>query len=135
MNSSVQPMSADPFIRLDDVLRNLRTDPATAQDPIKRTFVFDGLHVSANVAVLEPGGNALHIQPFHDELVVIVDGECDFRVGERTARVRAGDLICIPRGTLHGPVIEHGTVSTLSVFAPSFDRGRKNILWARDGFA
>jgi hypothetical protein len=46
----------------------------------------------------------------------------------------AGDLIFIPRDTLHGPIIDRGRVAALSIFAPYFDRTRKNITWSRDGF-
>lgn len=123
------------FIRLLDALRSLETDPATAHDPVKRAFVCDGEHASANLTLLEPTGDALHIQPYHDELVLIVDGECGFRVGDQVTRVRAGDLIFIPRNALHGPIIDSGRVAALSIFAPYFDRGKKNILWSRDSFA
>lgn len=127
-------MSEGCFIRLKDVLRTLVTDPATANDPIKRTFVCDGSHVSANLTILEDTGDAIHTQPWHDELVLILEGECTFRVGDETRRVAEGDLIFIPRDTPHGPIIDSGQVSALSIFAPYFDRTRKNIAWSRDGF-
>lgn len=128
-------MTTQHFIRLNDTLRRLATDPATATDPIKRTFLCDGAHVSANLTILEDTGDAIHIQPFHDELVLILEGECGFRVGDETKRVKAGDLIFIPRETVHGPVIDSGRVAALSIFAPFFDRSRRNIRWSRDGFA
>lgn len=128
-------MSTNHFIRVDETLRGLKTDPATATDPIKRMFVCDGEHVSANVNILEDTGDLIHIQPFHDELVMILEGECGFRVGDETKRVKAGDLIFIPRDTVHGPVIDSGRVAVLSIFAPFFDRSKKNIRWSRDGFA
>lgn len=128
-------MTTQHFIRLNDTLQSLAVDPATAKDPIKRTFVFDGAHVSANLTILEDTGDAIHIQPFHDELVLILEGECGFRVGDETRRVKAGDLIFIPRETVHGPVIDNGRVAALSIFAPFFDRDRRNIRWSRDGFS
>lgn len=123
------------FVRLRDALRTLATDPATANDPIKRTFLCDGQYVSANVSILEDTGDAIHIQPSHDELVLILEGECGFRVGEETQRVTAGDLIFIPRDTIHGPIIDNGRIALLSIFAPFFDRSQKNIRWSKDGFA
>lgn len=128
-------MSTNHFIRLDEMLRDLETDPATAKDPIKRMFLCDGEHVSANVNILEGTEDAIHIQPSHDELVLILDGECGFRVGDETKRVKAGDLIFIPRDTVHGPVVDRGRVAVLSIFAPFFDRTKKNIRWSRDAFA
>ena len=128
-------MSTKHFIRLEETLRGLQTDPATATDPIKRKFICDGEHVSANVNILEDTGDAIHIQPFHDELVLIVEGECGFRVGDETRRVKAGDLIFIPRDTVHGPIVDNGRVAVLSIFAPFFDRSKKNIRWSREAFA
>lgn len=123
------------FVRLQEALRSLAADPATANDPIKRMFLCDGEHVSANVSILDDTGDAIHIQSSHDELVLILEGECGFRVGEDTKRVTAGDLIFIPRDTIHGPIIDNGRIALLSVFAPFFDRQKKNIRWSRDGFA
>ena len=128
-------MSTKHFIRLDEKLRGLETDPETAKDPIKRMFLCDGEYVSTNVNILEDTGDLIHVQPFHDELVVILEGECGFRVGDETKRVKAGDLIFIPRDTLHGPIVDRGRVAVLSIFAPFFDRSKKNIRWSRDGFA
>jgi mannose-6-phosphate isomerase-like protein (cupin superfamily) len=128
-------MTSQYFFRLADALRGLATDPATAADPIKRTFLCDGQDVSCNVNMLEAGVDAIHIQPSHDELVLVLEGKCGFRVGEETRRVETGDLIFIPRDTVHGPIIDSGRVALLSIFAPFFDRAKKNIRWSRDAFA
>jgi len=128
-------MSTKTFIRLKDALHALEADPATANDPIKRMFLCDGQYVSANVSILNDTGDAIHIQSTHDELVLIIEGECGFRVGDETRRVQAGDLIFIPKDTIHGPIIDNGRIALLSIFAPFFDRSKKNIRWSRDGFA
>ena len=128
-------MNAKHFVRLQDALRSLEADPATVADPIKRMFLCDGRYVSANVSILHDTGDALHIQASHDELVLIIEGECGFRVGDETRRVQAGDLIFIPQDTIHGPIIDNGRIALLSVFAPFFDRSKKNIRWSKDGFA
>jgi mannose-6-phosphate isomerase-like protein (cupin superfamily) len=128
-------MKAENFFRLADAIRGLATDPATAADPIKRTFLCDGQDVSCNVNILEDGVDVIHIQPVHDELVLVLEGQCGFRVGEETRRVEAGDLMFIPRDTVHGPIIDSGRVALLSIFAPFFDRAKKNIQWSRDDFA
>ena len=128
-------MIGQTFVRLRDALRTLETDPATVNDPIKRMFLCDGQFVSANVSILNDTGDAIHIQSSHDELVLILEGECGFRVGEDTKRVTVGDLIFIPRDTVHGPIIDNGLIALLSIFAPFFDRTKKNIRWSRDSFA
>ncbi|CAN7716109.1 cupin domain-containing protein [Variovorax sp. LjRoot290] len=128
-------MDSPYFFRLGDAIRDIATDPATAADPIKRTFLCDGEHLSCNVNVLEESKDVIHIQPDHDELVLVLEGECAFRVGDEIRRVTAGDLMFIPRDTVHGPVVDNGRVALLSVFAPFFDRTKKNIRWSRDAFA
>ena len=127
-------MDQQHFYRLKDALQSLGTDPATAADPIKRTFLFDGDDLSCNVNILDKSEDVLHLQPDHDEIVLVLEGTCGFRVGEETKRVAAGDLMFIPRNTVHGPVIDSGRVALLSIFAPFFDRTKKNIKWSRDAF-
>ena len=127
-------MSSQYFHRLQDALQGLGTDPATAADPIKRTFLFDGQDLSCNVNVLEANSDVIHIQPNHDEVVLVLEGECGFRVGEESRRVKPGDLMFIPRNTVHGPIVDSGRVALLSLFAPFYDRAKKNIRWSRDAF-
>ncbi|MEW6672964.1 MAG: cupin domain-containing protein [Thermodesulfobacteriota bacterium] len=99
-------MAGQNFIRLRDALRSLETDLATVNDPIKRMLLWDGQFVSANVSILDDTVDAIHIQSSHDELVLILEGDCGFRVGDETKRVTAGGLIFIPRNTIHGPIID-----------------------------
>ena len=121
------------FQNLNEIVGSIDADESTKNDPIKRTFVVDGEHLSANVAIVSESRNALHTQKEHDELLVIIEGGVDFRVGEETQSVIAGDLVFIPRNTLHGPILNSGqSFSALSVFAPKFDTSKNNILWDRD---
>ncbi len=121
------------FQNLNKIVGSLDADESTKNDPIKRMFVVDGEHLSANVAIVSDSGNALHTQKEHDELLVIIEGGVDFRVGEETQSVIDGDLVFIPRDTLHSPILNSGQgFSALSVFAPNFDTSKNNILWDRD---
>lgn len=121
------------FVNLNEALESMSADPSTAAQPIKRMFVADGDFVSANLSILEESGDALHTQASHDEIVVVLEGEVDFRVGDEKRRVGRGDFIFIPRNTVHGPIIEAGQrFAALSVFAPFFDRSKPNIAWERD---
>jgi len=121
------------FQNLDQIVTSLETDESTKSDPIKRTFVFDGEHLTANVGVIGDSGNALHTQNDHDELLVIIEGNVDFKVGEETKSVKRGDLVFIPKATLHGPMLKEGqSFAALSVFAPHFDRTKNNIQWDKD---
>jgi quercetin dioxygenase-like cupin family protein len=121
------------FVNLKDAIESMATDPSTATQPIKRMFIADGDFVSANVSILEEPGDALHTQASHDEIVVVVEGDVEFRVGDEKRRVGPGDFIFIPRDTIHGPIMEPGQrFAALSVFAPFFDRSKSNIDWERD---
>ena len=122
------------FTRLGELVRSLEADPATTDHPIRRQFLCDGEFLTANLAIVQEAGNALHTQPHHDEVVVILEGEVDFRVGDTIGRVQPGDLVFIPRNTLHGPILAEGErLSALSVFAPHFDPARTdNFVWERD---
>ncbi|MCB2217803.1 cupin domain-containing protein [Desulfofustis glycolicus] len=121
------------FQNLNQIIASLEADGSTKIDPIKRTFVFDGDHLTANVAVITDSGNALHTQNDHDELLVIVEGDVDFMVGEETKNIKKGDLVFIPKATLHGPILKEGqSFAALSVFAPHFDRTKNNIQWDKD---
>lgn len=121
------------FTNLNQIVDSLEADPTTRNDPIKRAFVFDGKHLTANVGIVRDSGNALHTQNHHDELLVIIEGDVDFKVGDEVRKVREGDLVFIPQNTLHGPILEEGQrFAALSVFAPYFDRSRNNIVWDRD---
>jgi mannose-6-phosphate isomerase-like protein (cupin superfamily) len=124
----------EPFTRLGELVRSLAAAPATTGHPIKRQFLCDGEFLTANLAIVQETGNALHTQPHHDEVVVVLDGEVDFRVGDTIRRVRPGDLVFIPRTTLHGPILADGDrLAALSVFAPRFDPGKPdNFVWERD---
>ncbi len=118
------------FINIREALQSLEVDPGTANEPTRRKFIFDGAHLSANIATSGRDGSALHTQSAHDEIVVVVEGEAEFRVGDEIKVVSAGDVMFIPKNTLHGRVRTiSSTWAALSIYAPYFDRSKKNIEW------
>lgn len=121
------------FQNLNQIVESLETDETTKNDPIKRIFVVEGKHLTANVGIVRDSGNALHTQRHHDEVLVILEGDVEFRVGNEVKEVSEGDLVFIPQNTLHGPILEEGQrFAALSVFAPYFDKSKDNIAWDRD---
>jgi len=121
------------FLSTRAIIESLEADPTTLDRPIKRQFVFDGEHLTANLAVIEGAEDTLHTQRDHDEIVHILEGDVDFQVGDEIRRVGPGDLIFVPRNTIHGPHMKEGDrFAALTVFAPFFDRAEKNIHWQRD---
>ena len=118
------------FFSIRDLLRSLEVDPSTAKDPVKRMFVCDGDFLTANIATGAEAGSSLHMQPAHDELVIVLEGEAEFRVGDEVRHVGPGDFVFIPRNTVHGRLqTTTQTWAALSIYAPFFDRAKKNIRW------
>ena len=121
-------------VNLNEIVKNFQTDESTANDPVKRMFICDMESMTANIASSSGGGSKLHTQPDHDEIVIVIDGEADFRVGDEVYRVGPGDFVFIPRNTLHGRVRTlTDSMSALSIYSPFFDRTRDNIVWEKDG--
>ena len=118
------------FINLHEIIHQFQTDPATQGDPVKHMFICDGEAVTANIATSSGDDSKLHTQPDHDEIVIVIDGEAEFMVGDETRHVGPGDFIFIPRNTLHGRVRTiTESMSALSTYTPHFDRAKKNIIW------
>jgi quercetin dioxygenase-like cupin family protein len=110
------------FINLHEIVQQFQTDPATQNDPVKRMFICDGEAVTANIATSSGDDSKLHTQPNHDEIVIVIDGEAEFMVGDETCRVGPGDFIFIPRKITK-------SMSALSIYAPHFDKAKNNIIW------
>ena len=121
-------------VNLNETVKNFQIDASTANDPVKRMFICDMESMTANIASSSGDGSKLHTQPDHDEIVIVIDGEADFRVGDEVYRVGPGDFVFIPRNTLHGRVRTiTDSMSALSIYSPFFDRTKDNIVWEKNG--
>lgn len=86
---------------------------------IKWSYLNYGEFCTFNVVhVSNPKGIPLHTHDEHDEVVQVLDGECEVRVGEERRRLKKGDTFFAPKGTPHGI---SGTGTFLSVYGPAFD--------------
>ena len=121
-------------VNLNEIVKNFQTDASTANDPVKRMFICDMESMTANIASSSGDGSKLHTQPDHDEIVIVIDGEAEFKVGDEVYRVGPGDFVFIPRNTLHGRVRTiTDSMSALSIYSPFFDRTKENIVWENEG--
>jgi len=120
-------------LNLNEIVKNFQTDASMANDPVKRMFICDMESMTANIASSSGDGSKLHTQPDHDEIVIVIDGEAEFRVGDEVYRIGPGDFVFIPRNTLHGRVRTiTESMSALSIYSPFFDRTKENIVWEKD---
>jgi quercetin dioxygenase-like cupin family protein len=116
------------FHNLGDTVRSM----AASAGPDGASLV-RGLTMGEEVmaGVVRSGGDplALHRQPAHEELLVVLDGEGDFRVGDEVRHVAPGDFIFVPRDAVHGTVATEGApLAFLSIFAPRVDLA-SDVVW------
>src|SRR5688572_26228488 len=72
--------------------------------------------------VWQPGGFGPlpHIHKESDEAFYVLEGSLDFRVGDGTIRGNEGDVLFIPRGTLHSFVAAEGSgARALFLYTPA----------------
>jgi quercetin dioxygenase-like cupin family protein len=58
--------------------------------------------LTMGLVYLEPNkSNPLHVHPNAEEVLHVLSGSCEHRVGLRSVKLRAGDTLRIPQGTPH----------------------------------
>ena len=69
-----------------------------------------------------------HKHVFHAEHVYVLDGEGEMLIGEKTMKIKKGDILFIPKNTPHSlKVTSAGPVKVISVQAPNFD-GKDRVM-------
>ena len=101
-------MSLSPLLRTDGQLIHRRSgDGAIFWGPGDRyRFLVTGEQTGGAYFVMEAlvppgGGPPPHIHANEDETFYVVEGGCDFLLGEETITAGPGDFINIPRGAVH----------------------------------
>jgi len=105
--------------RLAEIARAHPIDTATGRNI---TTIGSGKFTTITVWQVTTG-LALHYHREHDEVVYCASGEGVARLGNETRRMKAGDLIIIPPGVVHGvlKVTSKEPMRGISVFGPLFD--------------
>lgn len=102
--------------------QEVRGDHPAAAGGLLLTWVRHTERSSTGVVDIAAGGGlAPHIHETHDEVMTILEGAVEMRVGDDTFTAVAGDVISVPAGTVHAPVHSEGGCLMISVFAPWFD--------------
>lgn len=66
--------------------------------------------------------NPTHIHPNCDEILFLIEGKLDHRLGDETIPMRAGDAIYVPMGIIHGALNTGASVARMVVAFSSGDR-------------
>jgi quercetin dioxygenase-like cupin family protein len=105
-------------IAFDEVVRHNPIDPKTgaAMTPVAR-----GEFATVNVWQLTSNIPA-HFHRAHEEIVIVRSGTGTVRIGDQTHTLQAGDLLLIPKNTIHSVrATGDRPFRGISVFGPAFD--------------
>jgi mannose-6-phosphate isomerase-like protein (cupin superfamily) len=96
------------------------TAPAGYENIYLRKVASDSLVSSFVIFIKKEVKKHKHV--LHSEHVYILDGEGEMLLGDRSFKVKKGDIIFIPKNTVHSLTVTSATpVKVLSVQAPVFD--------------
>ena len=104
------------FWNVSDVLLE---NPRVDDEPVKWTNLVQSENATVNIVQVEKLVKS-HFHEDQDEIVYVVSGEGNFTVGDEERWLKPGDIIFIPKGTVHGGEFELPAVA-VSVYTPSFD--------------
>jgi quercetin dioxygenase-like cupin family protein len=77
-----------------------------------------GQNTLANVVTYAPHGEApMHVH-VEEQVVIVVDGDFDFTIGDETRRMSVGDVAVIPAWVPHGAVAGERGCRQIDVFSP-----------------
>ncbi len=69
-----------------------------------------------------------HKHQYHSEHVFVVEGEGEMKLGEKNFKIKKGDLVFIPKNTIHSVrTISKEPLKVISILAPIFD-GKDRII-------
>ena len=88
------------------------------------TSLITGAQSNGSISLMEilllPHASAhLHLHVESDEQFYVLEGDLEFRLGDAVVRVTAGDVVFIPRGTLHGFTNGSTIAKVLASFTPA----------------
>jgi quercetin dioxygenase-like cupin family protein len=92
-----------------------------------------GAEQTLGVVTIHPGKrNPLHMHPNCEELLYVLDGEADHKLGDEMFHIRAGDVIRIPRGIEHWAEAKGDTPLVAVISFSSADRQTENLEESED---
>lgn len=87
-----------------------------------------GAEQTFGVVTIQPGQrNPLHLHPNCEELLYVIEGEADHKLGDEMFRIAAGDVIRIPRGVPHWAQATGDTPLVAVISFSAADRRTENL--------
>jgi len=108
------------FWSTSEILERARSGEIESKElSIKWSYLNYGEYCTLNcLQVSNPKGIPLHTHEEHDEVIQVLDGECEAVIGDERRLLKKGDIGFVPKGTPH----KVSKVCTLlSIYGPAFD--------------
>lgn len=102
------------------------TLPAKTENIFNRSLFSDSL--ASSFCIIIKNEVKPHKHQYHSEHVYVIDGEAQMRLGEKTFKIKKGDLVFIPKNTVHAvKTTSKQPLKVISIQAPLFD-GKDRII-------
>ena len=111
---------AGNFWSASEMLERVRSGEIESKElGVKWSYLNRGAYCTLNcVLVSNPKGIPLHTHEDHDEVIQVLDGECEAVIGDERRLLKKGDTFFVPKGIPH----KVGNICTLlSIYGPAFD--------------
>ena len=111
-----------PFVAKAQSYQSLDTikAPAVYENIYSRAVASDSLVSSFVIFIKKEVKKHKHVS--HSEHVYVLEGEGEMMVGEKIFKIKKGDIIFVPKNTIHALKVTSSTpVKVLSIQAPLFD--------------
>ena len=107
-------------LQTKDLDRMIRENQPAPDEPLRAALIQKTDDASIHLVLIRTAEKP-HIHQSHDGFVVLKRGEGTLHIGEETLAMKAGDVVFIPRGTVHFFENTSGEVAVaLAVFTPPF---------------
>lgn len=108
------------FWSADEMLKRVHSGEIESKElGLKWAYLNYGEFCTLNVVkISNPNGIPLHTHNEHDEVVQILEGECEVTIGDEARLLKKGDTFFVNKATPHGV---RGIGTLLSIYGPSFD--------------
>lgn len=97
----------------------------TIQVPVKDQNYVKALYsdsLSSSFLIVIPKEVKQHYHAHHTEQIVVISGEADMILGSQLIHIKAGDVIFIPKNTMHSVTVTSlEPLKVVSIQAPFFD--------------